>query len=766
MKSIIYTLVLWVLLYLQASVSFAQPQTLNKTQIERVMKTGQLWGHLKYFHPYLKKTTTNWEKAFADNIEGVIKAGSQEAFAKAVQQMLDVLDDPLTKVKFKNAKALTSDLQTDKRRGNLDYPVIKTLPDNILFVSIRDYTSLQNKQSIDEKVKDLRRKIAQSKGGIFDLRSGHNADNYWDYLNHYFQAIEKSFSKKTLHYPGSIARYHDGFATEAGLSSPRYHSGTYTLGERWIAPGSNAKNIPFVFILNRQSAIPPVLVALQKAGKAKVMATDPLTDASLAKSSTFELEDGVSVVIRTSEAKPKGRLKVNYLIPKKLSDEQVLKLAQSILKGKKMKQYQFIPEKDTKTVKKAKDKSTKGFANNYYPTLGNRLLAASKIWTVIHYFFAYKDLMENDWNEVFKQAIPRLAEATDSLQYTLAIAKMYKNIEDGHGFIRSRVLRRYLGTASPPIKIQFIEGKPVVTALMPEYKGKEIEVGDIIVAVDGEKVEDRFNRLAQVIAASNQWTLASYISYFLLNGNDNTQALLKIQKEPGGTIKEVKVLRANKMSATLSKHRQGRNDQPMVRLISKDIGYADLDRLTRGQVKKMFKQFKDTKAIIFDMRGYPKATAWKIAPYLSDKRVPAADFRRYSPKSVSIDQKPINMTLFKQSIPQPRKTQYKGITVMLMNESTQSQAEHTGLFFKAANDTKFIGSPTAGANGDITMFKIPGNIALMFSGHDVRHIDGKQLQKVGLKPHVLVKPTIKGIKAGKDEVLEKAIEYVKNKIQK
>ena len=772
MKSIAYVAFFWVWCLLPTSALFAQTQKLNKTQIERVMKVGQLWGHLKYFHPHLENQSIDWEQAFADHIGEVIKANNQEAFAKAVQKMLDVLNDPVTRVKTKNSKTPVNHQPSGREKKNIAGLEIKLLPDDILFVSIRDYAGSNNDKGTTEKINKLKSKIIQSKGGIFDLRQNNYIRDAKKRLNHYFQNIEKSFSKKRLHYPGTIARYHDGFATEVGRSLRSYHSGTYTIGEKWIAPDPNAKNIPFVFILNGQSQIPPVLVALQKAGKATVVTTERLTDASLAKSSVFELEKGVSVVMRTSKAKPEDQLKIDYLIPKDLTDEQVLKLAQNILKGEKLKRYQYTPEKNTKTtnqtseVKKTGNKPTKNLAKSDYPNLGNRLLAASKIWTVIHYFFAYKDLMENDWDVVFKEAIPKFAEATDSLQYTLAVAKMYKNVEDGHGFIRSRVLRRYLGTASPPIKIKFIEGKPVVTALMPEYKGKGVEVGDIIVAIDGERVEDRFKRLAQIKAASNEWALASYVAYSLLNGRDSTQALLKIQKYPAGAVKEVSILRTNRMNYKLRKYGQGRNDEPVTRLISEDIGYADLDRLTREQVKKMFKKFRDTKAIIFDMRGYPKGTAWKIAPYLSSKQVQAADFRRFSPKSVSINEKPIEMTFFKQSIPEPKKPQYQGITVMLINEYTQSQAEHTGLFFEAANDTKFIGSPTAGANGDVTMFKIPGNMALMFSGHDVRHVDGRQLQKVGLKPHVPVKPTIKGIKSGKDEVLEKAIEYVKSKIKK
>jgi C-terminal processing protease CtpA/Prc len=102
---------------------------------------------------------------------------------------------------------------------------------------------------------------------------------------------------------------------------------------------------------------------------------------------------------------------------------------------------------------------------------------------------------------------------------------------------------------------------------------------------------------------------------------------------------------------------------------------------------------------------------------------------------------------------------------MLIDERAISQAEHTGLFLEAANGTKFIGSPTAGANGDVTSFCVPGGIWISFTGQAVRHADGRQLQRVGLQPDIAVRPTLKGIRAGKDEVLERAVEYLTKEIK-
>lgn len=101
---------------------------------------------------------------------------------------------------------------------------------------------------------------------------------------------------------------------------------------------------------------------------------------------------------------------------------------------------------------------------------------------------------------------------------------------------------------------------------------------------------------------------------------------------------------------------------------------------------------------------------------------------------------------------------------MLIDEHAQSQAEHTALFFESARpDITFIGAPTAGANGDVTNMVLPGNIKVSFSGHGVRHADGRQLQRLGIQPTIMVKPTIKGILQGRDEILDAAVDFLKRK---
>jgi C-terminal processing protease CtpA/Prc len=290
-------------------------------------------------------------------------------------------------------------------------------------------------------------------------------------------------------------------------------------------------------------------------------------------------------------------------------------------------------------------------------------------------------------------------------------------------------------------------------------KDAGVQVGDVILRIGSQSVRARIDELSPYIAASTTQSLMNRVTQLLLNGDDGTEVDVTVAGADGRQ-RQVKVKRQMANYKLLFPRRSGE----VFRLINDDIGYVDLERLPRGQVDAMFEKFKQTKAIVMDMRGYPQGTAWAIAPRLGEKTSPvAAQFRTNIVSAEPNEGGHINSQLFEQRIPAGDGPRYLGKTVMLIDERAISQSEHSGLFYKTANDTVFIGGPTTGANGDVTWFTAPGGIRISFSGHDVRWPDGAQLQRVGLKPDVEVLPTIAGIRAGRDEVLEKAVEYLSGK---
>ena len=48
------------------------------------------------------------------------------------------------------------------------------------------------------------------------------------------------------------------------------------------------------------------------------------------------------------------------------------------------------------------------------------------------------------------------------------------------------------------------------------------------------------------------------------------------------------------------------------------------------------------------------------------------------------------------------------------------------------------------------------------SGLGVYYPDGRETQRAGIKPDIYVEPTIEGIRAGKDEVLDRAVMFAES----
>ena len=107
---------------------------------------------------------------------------------------------------------------------------------------------------------------------------------------------------------------------------------------------------------------------------------------------------------------------------------------------------------------------------------------------------------------------------------------------------------------------------------------------------------------------------------------------------------------------------------------------------------------------------------------------------------------------------------YRGRTVVLIDERTQGVLEQFAIALEAVGNTTFVGSPSAGASGSVTGLKLPGQMTLTFSGSEMRRADGRQLQRVGITPQVEARPTVKGIRAGTDEVLLRAQLYLQELI--
>jgi C-terminal processing protease CtpA/Prc len=387
----------------------------------------------------------------------------------------------------------------------------------------------------------------------------------------------------------------------------------------------------------------------------------------------------------------------------------------------------------------------------------HRLLALFRTWHIVRLFYPYHDLLDEPWEDTLVEFLPRFLAAETRRDYVLTARELAARMQDSHANVWSRDYAPF-GKADPPVVARRIEGRWIVEAVADSALEGMIAAGDVILSVDGEPVEERARRLARYMPASTPQALDWRIAKALLGGEEGGEAVIELEK-PDGRRDSVSLPREETWYAVRRKAR-AEPDLPVFAVLPEGFGYVDLDRLERSEVAAALAAVEDTPGLIFDMRGYPQSTAWLIGPRLATKVVTAARFRR--PVYEGPDEYDGYFHEFEQKIHPRDRWEYPHPVVILINEDAISQAEHTCMHLEAAleGDVTFVGTPTNGANGDVTNFPIPGGFTVGFTGHDVRHGDGRQLQRVGVQPDVLVAPTIEGVRRGEDEVLAAAVRFL------
>jgi hypothetical protein len=192
------------------------------------------------------------------------------------------------------------------------------------------------------------------------------------------------------------------------------------------------------------------------------------------------------------------------------------------------------------------------------------------------------------------------------------------------------------------------------------------------------------------------------------------------------------------------------------KMIDAETAYLYLGSIKSKDLPLIFQKIKNTKGLIIDLRCYPSEfVVFSLGKYLMPKATPFVKF-----SNTSVDHAGLFTLTDPLSVGEKNDDYYKGKVVILVNDITLSQAEYTTMAFRVAPNATVVGSTTAGADGNVSPFFLPGGISTMISGIGVYYPDGTETQRIGIIPDIEVKPTIEGIKGGKDEVLEKAIKLI------
>lgn len=393
-----------------------------------------------------------------------------------------------------------------------------------------------------------------------------------------------------------------------------------------------------------------------------------------------------------------------------------------------------------------------------YPTpqmdSGLNLLTLFRLWNVIEYYAPNRSLTLHPWDEVLSTYIRLVGAETDPVRFSRLYMRLIRELNDGHAYAPIEML---FGQRMLPVWPLQAEGRLFVG----HSDDRALKRGDEVVAIDGEPISERLELLREYASRSNEASLRQALRYYGLCTRRDTAEVVRRRAGACDTLRVATV----PYGSVSPLYDPAQLVQPPFRLLADSVGYIYAGTFTREHLAEVGQTLPRTRALIIDLRTYPMnvdgalialagqslctepVVAWQTLH--QTLALPGLFFRQEQWLDNGFEEGAARCT-------EP----YKGRVILLVDEMTQSNPEFQAMAFQSCPQTLTIGSPTSGANGSIVWIPLPGQMT-SFSGIGALYPDGTQPQTVGVRLDVEVLPTAEGLQAGRDEVLERALELAR-----
>jgi carboxyl-terminal processing protease len=385
------------------------------------------------------------------------------------------------------------------------------------------------------------------------------------------------------------------------------------------------------------------------------------------------------------------------------------------------------------------------YSGSKYPEENIRLLGLFRYWNIIHYFFPYKSIMDQNWDSTLVEFIPPIANAKDALNYHLVFKQLTTRIVDSHASFSSSTYSEWRGKSYPPFSVRYIENEMVVTKVLNTVSS--VKVGDVIKNMDGHDIYLLRDSLRRFAHGSNDIYIENQLNEIIMYGGYGG---FSITVDDGNEVHSEQLVR-NTINDDLLSITAGPIWRDTTIFDNCNYGIVDMGRLKPNDVSLMFEELWDSDVIILDIRNYPNGTLYNLLQYLVDSNIQGVNFTipdRYYPGAL--------FWSF-QTLDGGSEDLYQGEIIILFDERTISHAEFTCMYLERVPASTKIGSQTAGADGNVSSIYLPGGISTYATFLGTYYPDFKATQRIGIVPDYLVEPTIVGIREGRDEVLDFAL---------
>jgi hypothetical protein len=383
-----------------------------------------------------------------------------------------------------------------------------------------------------------------------------------------------------------------------------------------------------------------------------------------------------------------------------------------------------------------------------------RLAAVILAWNAMQHFYPYFDVVETDWPAALRDALARAREDADEAAFTATLRRLVAGLHDGHGYA---ILKDTPPSFFLPVRWTWVNEQPIVAAVSAEGS-RGIKPGDLIVKIDGRTVPETMAARAPEMSAATKLSARRAAVGSLALGPKDSEITMQLQT--GTDQPRMVTLRRTLTPAQFIKLPGEPRPAPVAEL--KDgIWYVDVTRANEKEFTDALPQLAKARGFVFDLRGYPRISLTAPLSNLTEKAIEGSPL--FLPVVLYPDRKWMGFLQGRNLGIEPAQPLLRAKTVFLTDARAISAAETFLVIVQHFKLGTIIGEPTAGTNGNVRVVELPGGYEIRFTGIKVVNYDGSQHHGRGIQPDLLVRRTRQGVAAGRDEVLEEALSFLRGR---
>jgi hypothetical protein len=372
-----------------------------------------------------------------------------------------------------------------------------------------------------------------------------------------------------------------------------------------------------------------------------------------------------------------------------------------------------------------------------------RLAAVAATWGALSIFDPFLQDSHIDWLAALAPALDEAGRARDDAGVRLALRHLLAVLQDGHARVSDPTAP---SNGILPIALRRFGDQIIVTGGIAEPLSG-IAPGSELVAIDGIPAGAAYDQAAARVSAGTDGLRGHLAAMFLGAGAPGTVRQVRLRTGDGAYVERaLRLVPRERFDHAVRPRRPWPGTE-----LAPGVFYVDFDELAPETWTALVPTLANARALIFDFRGY-STTGLTAVSHLIDHAVDPLTWQLpVLPSLGAAVYTPVHRALY------PSSPWLTAPVVALVDGQSASTVETILALIRDNHLGVLVGEPSAGSSGLMTSFRVPGGYAIQFTAIRLVEPDGSTLYGRGIVPDQVVHPTLDGVRAGRDEILEAGV---------